>query len=196
MHTILWEDILKVDLPALAKKELPEGRFQVVANLPYYITTPILMELLRFSDLFAGITLMVQKEVAERICAAPGTPAYGAITPAVLYYAEPTIALEVPASAFFPRPQVDSAVLHLTMREKPPVEADPGPLFAVIRAAFMQRRKTLCNALAHGAAAEGYPVSREKVAQSLEKMGLPTDIRGEKLSLSEFAVLSQLCYDL
>lgn len=208
---IIWEDVLKVDLRGLYRELFPpeeDGtqaaltapgggdaprapRLKVVANLPYYVTTPIIMELLKEKDLFGSITLMVQKEVAERICASPGSKEYGAITLAVQYYARPEIAMAVPAHCFFPRPKVDSSVLHLTAHDAPPVAADESFLFALIRASFNQRRKTLLNGLSHGMAAEGKPLSREQILGALERMGLPSDVRGEKLSLEQFAALSE-----
>lgn len=192
--TLIWNDILKEDLQALHETYAGDRKMKVVANLPYYVTTPILMELLQYGDCFRSITLMVQKEVAERICAEPGSKEYGAITLGVAYYAAPRIVADVPASAFFPRPNVDSAVLHLEAHEAPPVDTDRENLFELIRAAFMQRRKTLCNAIAHGTAGKPTALSREEVAAALHKMGLSENIRGEKLSLSEFAMLSDICY--
>ncbi len=211
---IIWEDVLKVDLRALYAELFPEEadgapngidgesegaavpanrpRLKVVANLPYYVTTPIIMELLKEKDLFESVTLMVQKEVAERICAAAGSREFGAITLAVQYYAKPEIAMAVPAHCFFPRPKVDSSVLHLTAHEKPPVQTDEAFLFALIRASFNQRRKTLVNGLTHGMSAEGIRLGREQVTGALEAMGLSPDVRGEKLSLEEFASLAEL----
>ena len=192
--TIVWEDILKVDLQKLHETYADGRKMKVVANLPYYVTTPILMELLQYGDLFSSITLMVQKEVAERICADPGTKEYGAITLGVAYYAAPHILAVVPSGAFFPRPNVDSAILHLKAHETPPVDADRECLFELIRAAFGQRRKTLANAIAHATAGKPTALSREEVVKALEKMGLSGDIRGEKLGLPEFAMLTELCY--
>lgn len=190
--TILWQDILKTDLVAV-QQEFGGGRpLKVVANLPYYVTTPILMQLLEKKGCFASITVMVQKEVADRICSGPGSKEYGAISLAVQYYADPRIAAMVSPSCFIPRPNVDSAVLHLKAYETPPVEADEEMLFALIRAAFNQRRKTLANAVSHGLSLPGRSCTREEVASALKEMGLPETIRGEMLTLEQFAELSLL----
>lgn len=189
--TILWQDILKTDIRELAEKRNGGRPFKAVANLPYYITTPILMKLLEERGLFESITVMVQREVADRILAKPGSREYGAITLAVNYYAEPRIAVEVSPSCFMPRPGVDSAVLHLRAREKPPVEAEEGLLFAVIRASFNQRRKTLANGLTNGLVYQGRRFSRAQIEGALEQAGLPASVRGETLSLEEFARLSE-----
>ena len=191
---ILWQDVLKTDIAAALREAGVQTPCKVVANLPYYVTTPILMELLQDAGLFKSITLLVQREVAERICAEAGTKAYGAITPAVLYYAEPQIVADVPPEAFLPRPEVVSSILHLTMRDHPPVEGDKEAMFALIRAAFNQRRKTLSNALSHGLPAP-YAVERGRVTDALRAMGLPEDIRGEKLDLAAFAKLSRLLFE-
>ncbi|MDE7358496.1 MAG: 16S rRNA (adenine(1518)-N(6)/adenine(1519)-N(6))-dimethyltransferase RsmA, partial [Lachnospiraceae bacterium] len=163
--TVLCEDILKVDLAALAEKS--GGRpIKVVANLPYYITTPIIMALFESRMPLASITVMVQSEVAERMQTGPGSKEYGALSLAVQYYAKPETVAKVPASCFLPRPNVDSTVVRLTRYEKPPVEAaDEAFLFAVIRASFNQRRKTLVNGLAN---AGGLSVTREQVETVLE----------------------------
>ncbi len=185
--TILCEDILKVDLPALAREN--GGRpIKVVANLPYYITTPIIMALFESRMPLASITVMVQSEVAERMQTGPGTKDYGALSLAVQYYARPEIVVKVPASCFLPRPNVDSTVVRLTRYEKPPVNvSDEAFLFAVIRASFNQRRKTLANGLAN---AGGLGVSRGQVEEVLEKMGLSKTVRGETLTLKQFSELS------
>lgn len=190
--TILWQDILKTDLRDIRDTYNGGRPLKCVANLPYYITTPILLELLREKDCFESITVMVQKEVAERILATEKDREYGALSLAVQYYAEPEVALTVPPQCFIPRPAVESTVLHLVLRRIPPVEADEGYLFALIRAAFNQRRKTLANALSHGFSYEGQNLSREEVEKALESMSLSADIRGEKLSLSQFASLSNI----
>lgn len=189
---IIWDDVLNLDLREVAACYNGGKPLKVVANLPYYVTTPILMELMKGKGNFESITLMVQKEVAERICAAPGGKEYGAMTLAVQYYTEPEIAMQVSASCFLPRPNVDSSVIHLKARKEPPVQADEELLFALIRASFNQRRKTLANGISHGLAAERKQVTREQVVNALNRMGLPEDIRGEKLSLAEFAELSNL----
>lgn len=185
--TILCEDILKVDLAALTQEN--GGRpIKVVANLPYYITTPIIMALFESHMPLASITVMVQSEVAERMQTGPGTKDYGALSLAVQYYAKPEIVARVPASCFLPRPNVDSTVVRLTKYGEPPVDADDEAfLFAVIRASFNQRRKTLANGLAN---AGGIAVTRGQVEAVLEKMGLSKTVRGETLALEQFSELS------
>ncbi len=189
--TILWQDILKTDLRAVCTEYNDGKPMKVVANLPYYVTTPILMELLSKKGCFSSITVMVQKEVADRIRSGPGSKEYGALSLAVQYYAEPEIVTQVSAGCFFPRPNVDSTVLCLQAYEEPPVQADEGLLFALIRAAFNQRRKTLANALSHGLDYRGRRLSREEVVAALEAFGLPAAVRGEALSLEQFAALSR-----
>nr|WP_302594286.1 16S rRNA (adenine(1518)-N(6)/adenine(1519)-N(6))-dimethyltransferase RsmA [uncultured Acetatifactor sp.] len=188
--TIINEDILKLDLRQLAE-EMWEGRpMKVVANLPYYITTPIVMGLLEGEALLHSITVMVQREVADRMQAGPGTKDYGALSLAVQYYARPEIVANVPPNCFLPRPNVGSAVIRLTRYEEPPVQvADEKKLFALIRASFNQRRKTLANSLGNAA---GLKVSREQVTGALEELGLPATIRGEALTLEQFAALGNL----
>lgn len=185
--TVLCEDILKVDLPALAEQS--GGRpIKVVANLPYYITTPIIMALFESHMPLLSITVMVQSEVAERMQTGPGTKDYGALSLAVQYYAKPEIVARVPASCFLPRPNVDSTVVRLVRYEKPPVDAaDEAFLFAVIRASFNQRRKTLANGLAN---AGGLGVTRGQVEEALEEMELSKTVRGETLTLKQFSELS------
>lgn len=188
--TVINEDILKLDLRQLSR-DMWEGRpVKVVANLPYYITTPIVMGLLEGDALLHSITVMVQREVADRMQAGPGTKDYGALSLAVQYYAKPEIVANVPPNCFMPRPNVGSAVIRLTRYEEPPVQvSDEKKLFALIRASFNQRRKTLCNSLGNAA---GMNVSRERVVWALEQMGLPAAIRGEALTLEQFADLSNL----
>ena len=183
---IVNEDILKYDIAALAARA--DGRLKVVANLPYYITTPIIMHLLE-DDIPAGsITVMIQKEVAERMAAGPGSKDYGALSLAVQYYAEPELIANVPPNCFIPRPAVSSVVIKLSLREAPAVQVkDPSRMFALIRAAFGQRRKTLCNSLAN---AGGLGVTKPQVQQALEDMELDENIRGEALSLAQFAELA------
>ncbi|MBR2995303.1 MAG: 16S rRNA (adenine(1518)-N(6)/adenine(1519)-N(6))-dimethyltransferase RsmA [Lachnospiraceae bacterium] len=194
--TILWQDVLKTDLVQVRDEYAPGKRMKVVANLPYYVTTPILMQLLEQKDLFESITVMVQKEVADRICSGPGSKEYGAISLAVQYYAQPEAAIRVAPSCFIPHPNVDSTVLYLRAYEKPPVEADESLMFALIRAAFNQRRKTLANAVSHGLQAPFGPFTREQVAEALKTMNLPETVRGEALSLEQYAALSKyLGYD-
>ena len=189
---ILWQDILKTDLQAVCE-EYGGGRpLKVVANLPYYVTTPILMHLLEQKNVFSSITVMVQKEVADRIRSGPGSKEYGALSLAVQYFARPEAVLTVPPSCFIPRPGVDSCVLCLTAYTEPPVRCDEKVMFALIRAAFNQRRKTLANAVSHGYSLEGRQLTREEVTAALEKIGLPPTVRGEALSLEQFAALSLL----
>lgn len=184
--TIINEDILKLDIRQLSWQE---GRpFKVVANLPYYITTPIVMGLLEGGFPLESITVMVQKEVADRMLAGPGTKDYGALSLAVQYYARPQVVANVPPNCFIPRPNVGSAVVCLTRYQEPPVQvADEKRMFALIRASFNQRRKTLANGIGN---APGLGISREQVAGALEEMGLSATIRGEALTLEQFAVLS------
>ena len=160
----------------------------MVANLPYYITTPIIMALFEKHVPLHSVTIMVQKEVADRMQVGPGTKDYGALSLAVQYYAKPEVVTKVPADCFMPKPNVDSAVIRLTRYEKPPVEVeDEAWLFAVIRASFNQRRKTLANGLANA----GYPgIGRKQVEEALSDMGLSTMIRGETLTLEQFSELS------
>lgn len=188
--SIINEDILKVDVRKIAEEE-NEGRpLKVVANLPYYITTPIIMGLFENHVPMKSLTLMVQKEVAQRMCAKPGTKDYGALTVAVSYYSECYLAANVPCNCFMPRPDVMSAVVRLSVLPKPPVEVkDPDRMFAIVKAAFGQRRKTLQNALMN---AQGVSCTKEEVAAALEGMGLAPLARGEVLSLKEFAALSDI----
>lgn len=189
--TILNEDILKVDIHKIVDEHGGKP-LKVVANLPYYITTPIIMTLLESHVPLQSITIMVQKEVADRMRVGPGTKEYGALSLAVQYYAKPEIITKVPAACFMPRPNVDSTVIRLTRHEKPPVEAqDEAWLFAVIRASFNQRRKTLANGMAN---AGNIGVSRQQVEAVLAEMGLPTSIRGEALTLEQFAEISNRLY--
>ena len=183
---IINDDILKVDIAAIAAKA--PGPIKVVANLPYYITTPIIMGLSENHIPVKSITVMVQKEVAERMQAAPGTKDYGALSLAVQYYAEAYIAANVPPNCFMPRPNVGSAVIRLTTHEHPPVEVrDEKQMFEIIRASFNQRRKTLVNGISNYA---GLSFSKEDVQKALESMGLSPTVRGETLSLEQFATLS------
>lgn len=190
--TVLQGDILKTDVGELAERCNGGKPLKVVANLPYYITTPIIMGLFEKSVPLESITVMVQKEVAERMQAGPGTKDYGALSLAVQYYAEPEIVANVPPNCFMPRPNVGSAVVKLKRFEKPPVEAaDEKFLFMLIRASFSQRRKMLINALAGSGEAA---FSKERTEAALEAMGISAQIRGEKLTLSQFAELSNLLY--
>jgi len=161
-----------------------------VANLPYYITTPIIMGLLESRVPVESITIMVQKEVADRMQTGPGTKDYGALSLAVQYYAKPEVITQVSPACFMPRPKVGSTVIKLTVHEKPPVEVeDERHMFALIRASFNQRRKTLVNGLGN---APGLGIDKEKIVFALEGMGLKPTVRGETLTLEEFAVLSNL----
>lgn len=185
---LIHSDILKLDLEKLIQEESPHKKIKVVANLPYYITTPIIMTLLEHELPIESITVMVQKEVAERLAAPPGTKAYGAITVAVNYYAEPYLVANVPQNCFMPRPHVDSAVIKLTLNQQPISHVhNTKRLFQIIKAAFLQRRKTLLNTLiAHG----GLEFSKEELKTILDESGIGSSIRGETLSLQEFIDLS------
>ena len=186
--TVINEDILKLDLNALVKEKNGGNRIKVVANLPYYITTPIIMGLFESHVPLQNITVMVQKEVADRMQAGPGSKDYGALSLAVQYYAKPYIAANVPPNCFMPRPNVGSAVIRLTLHEEPPVQVeDEAFLFALIRASFNQRRKTLVNGLTNAA---DLKLSKEKVQDALEQLGLSATVRGEALTLEQFAALS------
>ena len=186
--TVLNEDILKVDIAKLVAEENNGKPVKVVANLPYYITTPIIMGLFESHVPLESITIMVQKEVADRMQAKPGTKDYGALSLAVQYYAEPEIVANVPPNCFMPRPNVGSAVIRLERHEKPPVDVkDESHMFRLIRASFNQRRKTLVNGLHNDG---GLQLSKEQVAEALEKMQLSVTIRGEALTLAQFAELS------
>lgn len=186
--TVLNEDILKVDINRIVQERNNGKPVKVVANLPYYITTPIIMGLFEQHVPLLSITIMVQKEVADRMQVGPGTKDYGALSLAVQYYANPEIVANVPPNCFIPRPNVGSAVIRLTRYEEPPVQVkDEQKLFAIIRASFNQRRKTLVNGLGN---AGNLGVSKEQVAEALERMGLSATVRGEALSLEEFAELT------
>ena len=185
---IINEDILKVDIAALAKEKNGGKPIKVVANLPYYITTPIIMGLFESHVPIESITVMVQKEVADRMQCGPGTKDYGALSLAVQYYAKPEIVANVPPNCFMPRPSVGSAVIRLTRHEKPPVEvADEKLMFRLIRASFNQRRKTLVNGLKN---ASDLSFSKEQIEAAIEAIGQPLTIRGEALTLEQFAALS------
>ena len=188
--TLINEDVLKVDIRKLAEEKNGGKPVKVIANLPYYITTPIVMGLFENHVPIDSITIMVQKEVADRMQEGPGSKDYGALSLAVQYYAKPEIVANVPPNCFMPRPNVGSAVIRLTCHEKPPVEVkEERFMFDIIRASFNQRRKTLVNGLGN---AVNLSVTKEQVAKVLEKMGLSPTIRGEALSLEQFAELSNL----
>ena len=186
--TVVNEDILKVDIRRLAEERNGGAPIKVVANLPYYITTPILMELFESGVPLERVTVMVQTEVAQRMQVGPGTKEYGALSLAVQFYAEPKILMQVSPSCFMPRPKVGSAVIRLQTYEQPPVKAkDEALLFAIIRASFNQRRKTLQNGLSH---VPELGISKEITAKVLTEMGLPASVRGEALTLEQFAELT------
>ncbi|MBO4825196.1 MAG: 16S rRNA (adenine(1518)-N(6)/adenine(1519)-N(6))-dimethyltransferase RsmA [Lachnospiraceae bacterium] len=186
---VLNEDVLKVNINELCDK-YNEGRpIKVVANLPYYITTPIIMGLFESHVPLESITVMVQKEVAERMQVGPGTKDYGALSLAVQFYSKPEVIMTVSAGCFIPRPNVDSAVIKLTAHKENPVSVrNEAFMFNIIRAAFNQRRKTLANALVNG----GINVTRDDVYEALSKMELSATVRGEALTLEQFAALSYL----
>ena len=185
---IINQDILKVDIAALAEEKNGGKPIKVVANLPYYITTPIIMGLFESHVPIESITVMVQKEVADRMQCGPGTKDYGALSLAVQYYAKPEIVANVPPNCFMPRPSVGSAVIRLTRHEKPPVEvADEKLMFRLIGASFNQRRKTLVNGLKN---ASDLSFSKEQIEAAIEAIGQPLTIRGEALTLEQFAALS------
>ena len=187
---ILHGDILKQDIQAIADRYNGGKPIKVVANLPYYITTPIIMGLFESHVPLANVTVMVQKEVADRMKAKPGTKEYGALSLAVQYYANPYLAANVPPNCFMPRPNVGSAVIRLDCLSKTPVEVkDEKLMFRLIRASFNQRRKTLQNGLTNSGELN---FSKEEIGQAIEKAGLPPSIRGEKLGLEEFARLSDV----
>lgn len=191
---VVNNDILKMDIAEVSRSHNNGNPIKVVANLPYYITTPIIMGLFESRVPLESVTVMVQKEVAERMQAEPGTKDYGALSLAVQYYADVQIAANVPPNCFMPRPAVGSAVVCLTCHKEPPVKVqDEKFLFRVIRAAFNQRRKTLQNGLGNDA---GLPVSKAQAVQALKQMGLREDIRGEKLTLEQFAQLSDILISL
>ena len=188
--TVINEDILRVDIKALAEEYNGGKPIKVVANLPYYITTPIIMGLFESGVPIDNITVMVQKEVADRMKEGPGSKDYGALYLAVQYYAEPEIVANVPPNCFIPRPNVGSAVIRLTRHKEMPVEVkDPVLMFKIIRASFNQRRKTLQNGLGN---APELPYTKEQIAAAIAEMGLTPTIRGEALSLAQFAQLSDI----
>lgn len=185
---IINEDILKVDIAALAEEKNDGRPIKVVANLPYYITTPIIMGLFESHVPIESITVMVQKEVADRMQCGPGGKDYGALSLAVQYYAKPQIVANVPPNCFMPRPNVGSAVIRLTRHEKPPVEVtDERLMFRLIRASFNQRRKTLVNGLKN---ASDLSFTKEQIETAIEAIGQPLTIRGEALTLAQFAELA------
>lgn len=186
--TVINEDILKVDIVALAKEKNGGRPIKVVANLPYYITTPIIMGLFESHVPIDSITIMVQKEVADRMQVGPGTKDYGALSLAVQYYAKPEIVANVPPNCFMPRPKVGSAVIRLTRHAAPPVKVDNEKwMFDIIRASFNQRRKTLANGLFNS---DKIDLPKDVITEAIAKLGKGESVRGESLSLEEFAALS------
>lgn len=192
--TVLNEDILKTDIGRIAADYNGGRPLKVVANLPYYITTPIIMGLFENHVPVDTITVMVQKEVADRMKEGPGSKDYGALSLAVQYYAQPEIVANVPPNCFMPRPNVGSAVIRLTRHQEPPVAVkDPAFMFRVIRAAFGQRRKTLQNGLNNS---PEISVTKMQAAEAIARMGLAPAVRGEALTLSQFAELSDILGEL
>ena len=192
--TIINEDVLKVDLNKLAEEKNGGRPVKVVANLPYYITTPIIMGLFENHVPLHSITIMVQKEVADRMRMGPGTKDYGALSLAVQYYAEPYLVANVPQNCFMPRPKIGSAVIKLTVHEKPPITVrDEKLMFRLIRASFNQRRKTLANGLNNSPELH---YSKEQIAEAIEKLGTSPSVRGEALTLEQFARLADILLEL
>ena len=187
---VINEDILKVDIKTLAEERNHGKPIKVVANLPYYITTPIIMGLFESHVPIDSITIMVQKEVADRMQEGPGSKEYGALSLAVQYYANPKIVLNVPPSCFMPQPKVGSAVIRLERHTQPPVDVENEQLmFQLIRASFNQRRKTLANGLNNF---PGLRLDKETIQKCIEELGVPVTVRGEALSLEQFAKLSNI----
>ena len=190
---VINNDVLKVDIAKLAEEENGGKPIKVVANLPYYITTPIIMGLFENHVPIKSITVMVQKEVADRMQVGPGTKDYGALSLAVQYYAKPYIVANVPPNCFMPRPKVGSAVIRLERYEEPPVKVkDEKLMFRIIRASFNQRRKTLANGLKNSAELD---YAKEEIEAAIEALGRGASIRGEALTLEEFAKLADFLYD-
>ena len=183
---LVWGDAMKLDLAELIRTEFPGMEVAVCANLPYYITSPVVMRVLEEKLPISSLTVMVQKEAAERLCAKPGTRAAGAVSLSVQYYAEPEILFQVPRSCFYPQPKVDSAVIRLAVRKKPPVDVrSEKQFFAVVRAAFGQRRKTVLNSVA-----AGLSLSREQAAGLFEAAGVLPSLRAERMTMGQFAALA------
>ncbi len=185
---VINQDVLKVDIKSLVEEKNNGRPIKVVANLPYYITTPIIMGLFESKVPIESITIMVQKEVADRMQTGPGSKDYGALSLAVQYYADAKVILNVSATCFMPRPNVDSAVIKLTRHQESPVEVkDESLMFRIIRASFNQRRKTLVNGLKNSSELD---FSKEEITEAIKSIGKEENIRGEKLTLEEFAKLS------
>ena len=192
--TIINDDILKVDINKIVEERNGGRPIKVVANLPYYITTPIIMGLFEKHVPLLSVTVMVQKEVADRMQVGPGTKDYGALSLAVQYYAEPYIVANVPPNCFIPRPGVGSAVIRLNRYQEPPVKVkDEQLMFRLIRATFNQRRKTLVNGIKNSG---DFSLSKEEIENVFEKCGLPLNIRGEALTLEQFAMLANCIYEM
>lgn len=190
---IVNNDILKTDISALIKEQFGNNSVNVCANLPYYITTPVITALLKPDLPICDITVMVQKEVAERLAAKPGSKAYGAISVMVGYYAEPELLVTVPPSAFIPQPKVSSAVIRLKKRETPPVEVKSEEIyFKVVKSAFAQRRKTLLNSVANSNILN---ITKAEAEEIFEKLGIDARRRGETLSMEEFAKIANAVYE-
>jgi len=186
--TIVQGDILKLSLPEILAPHA-HCPIKVVANLPYYITTPVILYLLESGLPFKSITVMVQKEVAKRMAASPGTKDYGSLTLAIGYYADVELVANVPVNCFMPRPAVDSAVVHISLRPTPPVSTDKALLFKIIHAAFNQRRKTLVNALS-----AGLDMDKAHITEILINCGLKPDVRGETLDMAAFAQIAEMIF--
>lgn len=184
--SVVFADALKADLPAICAETLGERPWKVCANLPYNVTTPLITAFLE-AGCFESVTVMIQKEVAQRLCAAPGTGEYGAFSVLVQWYAEPKLLFDVPPHCFVPQPKVTSAVVRMDRRTAPPASVDDEKLFfRTVRAAFAQRRKTLSNALRSGFS----ELDRAAIESAMEETGLPPAVRGETLSIAQFAALS------
>ena len=182
---VINADVLELDLNKLIAEEFPGMEVVICANLPYYITSPVIMKLLEDRLPITAITVMVQKEAAQRICAPVGSRESGAVTVSVNYYAEPSLQFHVSAGSFMPAPKVDSAVIRLDIRETPPVEVDEKMFFSVVKAAFSQRRKVISNSLS-----SGLKMSKDEINGVLERAGVPANARAEKLSLEDFAKIA------
>lgn len=187
---VINDDVMKLDLHKLIKDEFGEGRVVVCANLPYYITSPVIMRILEERLPIDALTVMVQKEAAQRICASPGTRASGAISAAVHYYSEPQLLFNVSAGSFIPAPKVDSAVIKLNILKEPPVKAaDEKMFFKVVRAAFLQRRKTLSNSLS-----SGLSISKSESEKILSEAGIKSNARAEEMTMQQFADITAAYY--
>lgn len=184
---IINDDVMKIDLRELIEREFGGGEAVICANLPYYITSPVIMRVLEQRLPISSLTVMVQKEAADRICAAPGTRASGAISAAVHYYSEPELLFKVSRGSFMPAPKVDSAVIKLNIRKKPPVELkDEAAFFRVVRAAFCQRRKTLSNSLS-----SGLSMPKAEVSDILSRAGIGATARAEEMTMEDFARIAE-----